>query len=88
MDEPLNHDVTRAPLSRRRPSVRRRRLFRGRIGKFRQSISPDQFEALSCVITMDLLHIEFAHEVDRLLRDHLPWNHDREAWRIGDDEIG
>src|ERR1700733_834035 len=70
-------------------------LFRGgskrcwlmAIAQFRQSFGPHQLEALHRVVAMDLLHIELAHEVDRLLGDDLSGHHDGEAWWIGDDEI-
>ncbi len=40
------------------------------------------------LVAVDLLHIELAHEVDRLGGQHLARHHDREARRIGNDEIG
>src|SRR5580692_311321 len=70
-------------------------LFRGgskrcwlmAIAQFRQRFGPHELEALHRVVAVDLLHIELAHEVDRLLGDDLSGDHDREAWRIGNDEI-
>src|ERR1700722_2766790 len=57
------------------------------VAERRQRLGPHKFEALHRVVAVDLLHIELAHEVDRLLGDDLSGDHDREAWRIGNDEI-
>src|ERR1700744_1371528 len=70
-------------------------LFRGgskrcwlmAIAQFRQSFGPHQLAALHRVVAVDLLHIELAHEVDRLLGHYLSGHHDRETWRVRDDEI-
>ena len=50
-------------------------------------VRPDQFQALGRLVTVNLLHIELAHEVDGVLRQHLAGHHDREARRIGNDEV-
>src|ERR1700722_13811803 len=56
------------------------------VAERRQRLGPHKFEALHRVVAVDLLHIELAHEVDRLLGDDLSGNHNGEAWWIGDDE--
>src|SRR5438270_5367196 len=43
-------------------------------------------QAGSCVVAVDLLHIEFAHELNGLSRDNLAGNQDREAGGIGNHE--
>src|SRR6478736_2546820 len=55
-----------------------RRCRRGsalRLGGYR--IRLDQLQSPRFFVTMDLLHIELAHEIDRLLRQHLARHHDR-----------
>src|SRR3984893_28367 len=58
------------------------------VTEFRQRLGPYELQAFGCVVAMDFLHIELAHEVDGLLGDDLPRHHDRETRRIGDHEIG
>src|SRR4029077_1048540 len=38
-----------------------------------------QLESKRRAETMDLLHVEFAHELNRFRTDNLPWNHDWES---------
>ena len=47
-----------------------------------------EFQPALGLVAVDFLDIELAHEVDGLLRQHLSRHHDREARRIGDDEVG
>src|SRR5881396_1361288 len=47
----------------------------------------DQFQAQGCLVAVDFLHIELAHEVDGLLRNDLARHHDREARGIRDNEF-
>ena len=60
----------------------------GRVGGLRQRVSTHELQPLGRVVTVDFLHIELAHEVDRFLCDHLAGHHDREARRIRYDEVG
>src|SRR5438552_18167980 len=39
------------------------------------------------MVAVNLLHIEFAHELDGLSRDNLAGDHDREAGGIGNHEV-
>src|SRR5438067_846036 len=64
------------------------RLGRTAVGQLRQSLRTDEFQALRGVITMDLLHIELAHEINGFLRDDLAGHHDWKAGRIRNDESG
>src|SRR5262245_20337218 len=64
-----------------------RGVLDSRAGGLRQRVSTYQLQPLGRVVTMDLLHIELAHEVDRFPCDHLAGHHDREARRIRDDEV-
>src|SRR5580704_16470825 len=66
-----------------RSKLRRRRAA---IAEFRQRLGAHEFQALHGIVAMDLLHIELTHEVDRLLGDDLSRHHDREAWRVWNDE--
>src|SRR5438045_8438961 len=47
----------------------------------------DQFQAQGCLVAVDFLHIELAHEVDGLLRNDLARHDDREARGIRDNEF-
>src|SRR5438034_3445092 len=47
----------------------------------------DEFQARGCVVAVDLLHIEFAHELNGLSCDNLTGNQDREAGGIGNHEV-
>ena len=52
------------------------------LGLFRlggEHVGTQQFEPLRGLVAVDLLHIELAHEVDRLDGQHLPGHHDRES---------
>ncbi len=70
-------DSTRSPTARTRVfSSASAKLFR-----------LDQFQAQGCLIAVDFLHIELAHEVDGLLRNDLARHHDREARGIRDNEF-
>src|SRR3982750_1936081 len=51
-------------------------------------MQPDQLEAARGIVTVDLLDIELAHEVDCLAGDHLARHEDWKTGRIGNDEIG
>src|ERR1700722_8073693 len=66
---------------------RSKRCWLMAVTEFCQRFGPHKLEALYRVVAVDLLHIELAHEVDRLLGDDLSRHHDRKAWRIGDNEI-
>ena len=59
----------------------------GRAG-LRQDVSVHELQPLGRVVTVDLLHIELAHEVDRFPCDHLAGDHDRETRRIRNDKVG
>src|SRR5580693_8145118 len=47
----------------------------------------NELQSFRSLVTVDLLDIELAHEVDRFLCQYLAGHHDREAGRIGNDEI-
>src|SRR5688500_10855351 len=47
----------------------------------------EQLETLGGAIAVDLLHVELAHEGDRLRRDDLRRDHARKARRVGDHEV-
>src|SRR5687768_2176549 len=46
----------------------------------------EQLEPEGRVVPVDFLHVELAHELDGVRRDHLARHHDREAGRVGDHE--
>src|SRR6478672_11610428 len=70
-------DSTRSPTARTRVfSSASAKLFR-----------LDKFQAQGCLVAVDFLHIELAHEVDGLLRNDLARHHDWEAGRIRDHEL-
>src|SRR5256886_16400435 len=48
---------------------------------------PDELQPGGCVVAVDLLHIELAHELNGLSRDNLAGDQDREAGWIGNHEI-
>src|SRR6185437_7944726 len=62
--------------------------WRSATANFRQRLRVHELQPLRGVVAMNFLHIELAHEVNRILGDDLPGHHDREAWRIRDDEVG
>src|SRR5688572_24525601 len=53
-----------------------------------QRLRGDQLESLLGVIAVNLLHVELAHEGDRLGGNDLSGDHDREPGRVGNDEVG
>src|SRR4051794_30701540 len=52
-----------------------------------QGLRLEQLQPERGVEAMDLLHVQLAHERDRLGVDHLPRHHDREAGRVRDHEV-
>src|SRR5437667_352038 len=47
----------------------------------------DEFQAQGCLVAVDLLHIEFAHELNGLSGDNLAGDQDREAGGIRNHEV-
>src|SRR5438046_10059274 len=69
-------DSTRSPTARTRVfSSASAKLFR-----------LDQFQAQGCLVAVDFLHIELAHEVDGLLRNDLARHDAREAQAVRHNE--
>src|SRR5258708_34555911 len=57
------------------------------VTEFRQRLRAHQLQTFSGVVAMDFLDVELAHEVDGFLGNDLAGHHDREAGRVGDDEV-
>src|SRR5437773_1132890 len=70
-------DSTRSPTARAR-------VFSSASAKL---LRLDQFQTQSCLVAVDFLHIELAHEVDGLLRNDLARHYDREARGIRNNEF-
>src|SRR4051794_30346300 len=69
-------------LSARRPSVA------GLAAWAAEAFGFQHLHAARGLVPVDFLHIELAHEGDRLGRDHLAGDHDGEPGRVRNDEIG
>src|SRR4029079_16202242 len=67
-----------------RSSTTRTRVFSSASAKLFR-LAP--FPAQGCLVAVDFLYIELAHEVDGLLRNDLARHHDREARGIRDHEF-
>src|SRR4029077_9938544 len=52
-----------------------------------EGLRPDDLDPAGGLVTVDLLHIELAHEGDRLVGDDLAGDHDREARWVRNDKV-